>query len=58
MAMCVAVVVWMIWAFVPDYILQEKIGLAYYPSKWWAICLPVMFSMAISFTVVRKETCL
>ena len=37
-----------IWAFVPDEILHETLGLTYLPSKYWAVALPIWILMAIA----------
>jgi len=39
----VATVIFLIWGYVPDKFL-ESIGIYYYPSKYWAIAMP-MYSM-------------
>jgi phosphatidylinositol glycan class P protein len=31
---------WFLWAFCPDEFIREKLGVSYYPSKWWAVALP------------------
>ena len=48
----VSLLIWLIWAWVPDHILQNA-GLTYYPAKWWAISLPthLIVSMFFSFAM-------
>lgn len=41
--------VWLIWAFVPDYILRDHFGLTYLPDKYFAIQLPVIVLCGLFF---------
>ena len=45
-----AFVLWVIWAFVPDTTLRD-LGVYYFPSKWWAVALPIWF-VVLLITVV------
>lgn len=40
---------WLIWAFVPDYILRDKFGFTYLPDKYFAIQLPVIILCGLFF---------
>ena len=42
--------IWLIWAWVPDHILQSA-GLTYYPSKWWAISVPTHLVVSMFFAI-------
>ena len=53
LAVCVAVL-FLLWAFVPASIL-ERIGITYYPSKYWATALPVWCCAAVVFALVVYE---
>ncbi|XP_043499643.1 phosphatidylinositol N-acetylglucosaminyltransferase subunit P [Polistes fuscatus] len=39
---------YLIWSIVPDYILNDYLGLSYYPSKYWAIAIPVWALTALA----------
>ena len=39
-------VVFLVWAFTPDFILQWY-GITYYPSKYWAIALPTWLCVTV-----------
>ncbi|KAL2751294.1 Phosphatidylinositol N-acetylglucosaminyltransferase subunit P [Vespula maculifrons] len=39
---------YLIWSVVPDYILKDYLGLSYYPSKYWAIAIPVWALTALA----------
>lgn len=41
--------IWLICAFVPDYILRDKFGLTYLPDKYFAIQLPVITLCGLFF---------
>ncbi|GMM30248.1 phosphatidylinositol N-acetylglucosaminyltransferase [Martiniozyma asiatica (nom. inval.)] len=36
---CFAVILWLCWCFLPDALLN-RLGIDYYPSKWWALAVP------------------
>lgn len=46
-------VVWVIWAFVPDSILRSW-GIYYFPSKWWAVALPIWFTILLLTVVIAS----
>lgn len=39
---------YLIWAVVPDYVLQEQLGLYYWPLKYWAVAIPIWAITAIA----------
>ncbi|XP_008554031.1 phosphatidylinositol N-acetylglucosaminyltransferase subunit P [Microplitis demolitor] len=39
---------YIIWAVVPDEILHEKLGLTYWPLKYWAVAIPIWVLTAIA----------
>jgi phosphatidylinositol glycan class P protein len=43
---------WFLWAFCPDEFIREKLGVSYYPSKWWAVALPTYGVACIFFSTV------
>uniref|UniRef100_A0A7S2D162 PIG-P domain-containing protein n=1 Tax=Octactis speculum TaxID=3111310 RepID=A0A7S2D162_9STRA len=45
----IAYVIFLAWAYLPEANLH-KLGITYYPSKYWAIALPIWFCMAIMTT--------
>ena len=49
MTACVCLVVWFFWAFLPEEVLRDNLGISYYPSKWWALAFPtwLLFSVWI-----------
>jgi len=46
----VVFVLYMIWAFVPDHILQEY-GIIHFPDKYYAIAFPLWFAVTL-FTIL------
>lgn len=40
------IVVYIVWAFVPDPVLQS-IGITYYPNKYWAVAVPCYFCVLV-----------
>ncbi|KAG7588037.1 PIG-P [Arabidopsis suecica] len=47
----VATVIFLIWAYVPDKFL-ESIGIYYYPSKYWAMAMPMYLMVTLLLTLV------
>ncbi|KAK0080332.1 hypothetical protein PV325_014143, partial [Microctonus aethiopoides] len=39
---------YLVWAVVPDQFLHEKLGLTYWPLKYWAIALPIWVLTAVA----------
>mmetsp|Transcript_20810 Transcript_20810/g.65374 ORF Transcript_20810/g.65374 Transcript_20810/m.65374 type:complete len:141 (-) Transcript_20810:304-726(-) len=48
LASLVAFAAWLVWVFVPDEWLQSW-GIAYFPSKWWALALPTYLVTMLAF---------
>lgn len=42
-------VIYLFWAFVPDHILENQLGLTYLPNKYFAIMLPVLVLTGLMF---------
>ncbi|XP_027196906.1 phosphatidylinositol glycan anchor biosynthesis class P [Dermatophagoides pteronyssinus] len=42
----VSLVIYYLWAFIPRYLI-EMTGITYFPSKYWAISIPIFFLMFI-----------
>lgn len=41
-------ILYLLWSIVPDYILQNYLGLYYYPSKYWAVAIPIWALTALA----------
>ncbi|KAF0713087.1 Aste57867_4527 [Aphanomyces stellatus] len=50
-ASIVIFVCYLLWAYVPDEILEDY-GLTYYPSRYWALAVPAMLVMTVFMLVV------
>lgn len=50
----VALVLYLIWAFVPDEVLEQH-GITYYPTKHWAVAIPAWFLVAVVSIVCAYE---
>ena len=46
---------YLIWAFVPDSILH-KLGIYYYPSKYWALAIPSIICLTIIFLFITYQS--
>jgi len=46
---------YLIWAFVPDSILH-KLGIYYYPSKYWALAIPSIFVVTGIFFFITYQS--
>ncbi|XP_023639938.1 phosphatidylinositol N-acetylglucosaminyltransferase subunit P [Capsella rubella] len=47
----VATVIFLIWAYVPDKLL-ESIGIHYYPSRYWVLAMPTYLMVTLMLTLV------
>ena len=46
---------YLIWAFVPDSILH-KMGIYYYPSKYWALAIPSIICLTFIFIFILYQS--
>ncbi|GMG30584.1 unnamed protein product [Ambrosiozyma monospora] len=37
---CIFLFIWLSWSVLPDQILNEYLGIYYYPSRWWSLAIP------------------
>ena len=49
--LCVCAVVWIVWAYTPDWVL-ESLGVTYYPDRYWAIALPMFGLSLVCYLIV------
>jgi phosphatidylinositol glycan class P protein len=54
--MCVSIVLFLMWAYLPEETL-EAYGLTYYPSKHWALAMPSMLVVTYLFSIVVYKAC-
>jgi len=52
----VAYVLFLLWAYIPEETLQ-KVGVTYYPSKYWAIALPAWACVAVVTAYLAYKSC-
>lgn len=43
----VGLVTYIIWVFVPKRVLEEVLGITYYPSKYWALAVPLYICVSL-----------
>ncbi|ODV87163.1 hypothetical protein CANARDRAFT_194138 [[Candida] arabinofermentans NRRL YB-2248] len=48
---CIFLFVWLSWSVLPDSILN-KLGVYYYPSRWWALAIPSYVLVLMMYTYV------
>ncbi|KAL0671528.1 hypothetical protein Bca4012_034232 [Brassica carinata] len=53
----VATVIFLIWAYVPDKLL-ESIRIRYYPSRYWALATPTYLMMTLLLASLSIEACI
>jgi phosphatidylinositol glycan class P protein len=47
----VSYLAFLLWAFLPEHVLQS-VGVTYYPSKWWAVAIPMYICTTLVFVVI------
>lgn len=43
-------ILYVLWAFLPEYILEDVLGLTYLPNKYFALCIPITVVSAVMYS--------
>jgi len=47
----VAFILWLLWAYTPDWVLQA-LSITYYPERYWAVALPGYFFLLVLYLII------
>lgn len=45
-------ILYVLWAFLPEYILEDVLGLTYLPNKYFALCIPITVVSAVMYSFI------
>lgn len=51
LAVCDLAFVFKVWLLVPDYFLEDYFGITFLPQKYWAVAIPIYFSVAFAIFI-------